>query len=215
MQLVVKEMLGGLRGLLNVPAARALRRDWTKRLKALSGRELLAIAEEVQRHGETYGRFLATELIHFHPEARSLLNAATLRRLGEGMASWDAVDVFACFLSGPAWREGEINDAEIHRWAKSPDRWWRRAALVSTVTLNNKTRGGAGDPERTLAVCAMLIQDRDDMVVKAFSWALRELAKRDAASVRRFVERHREVLAARVVREVGNKLRTGKKNPGK
>jgi 3-methyladenine DNA glycosylase AlkD len=50
------------------------------------------------------------------------------------------------------------------------------------------------------------------MVVKAMSWALRALAQRDANAAERFVERSRSRLASRVVREVGNKLRTGLKS---
>ncbi len=123
------------------------------------------------------------------------------------------MDTFACYLAGPAWRERQIADRIVHRWARSPDRWWRRTALVCTVALNNQARGGRGDAERTLGVCRLLLADRDDMVVKALSWALRELAKRDAPAARAFVEEHRNELAARVLREVGNKLRTGLKNP--
>jgi len=101
---------------------------------------------------------------------------------------------------------------KIQLWAQSPDRWWRRAALASTVPLNNKTRGGAADDRRTLVICKLLIQDRDDMVVKAMSWALRELAKRNPVAVRKFIDQYQLQLAPRVIREVNNKLRTGKKN---
>ena len=59
----------------------------------------------------------------------------------------------------------------------------------------------------------MLIEDRDDMIVKAMSWALRALAKRDPKAVDTFLKRYRSRLAPRVVREVGNKLRTGLKTP--
>ena len=45
----------------------------------------------------------------------------------------------------------------IHGWARSRDLWWRRAAMVSTVPLNNKARGGNGDVLRTLKVCKMLV----------------------------------------------------------
>jgi len=45
------------------------------------------------------------------------------------------------------------------------------------------------------------------------SWALRELAKRDRAAVQAFIDTNVERLAPRVLREVGNKLRTGLKNP--
>jgi 3-methyladenine DNA glycosylase AlkD len=53
------------------------------------------------------------------------------------------------------------------------------------------------------------------MVEKALSWALRALAVRDAAAVRAFLAEREGLLAARVRREVGAKLRTGLKNPRK
>ena len=104
-------------------------------------------------------------------------------------------------------------DELIHRWARSEDRWWRRAALVSTVALNVRSHGGTGDVPRTLAVCQRLVDDHDDMVVKAMSWALRELVVHDPGTVRRFLEQYGDRLAARVRREVRNKLTTGLKNP--
>ena len=55
--------------------------------------------------------------------------------------------------------------------------------------------------------------DRDDMVVKAMSWALRELIPHDRLAVETFLEKHEDVLASRVKREVRNKLETGLKNP--
>jgi 3-methyladenine DNA glycosylase AlkD len=51
------------------------------------------------------------------------------------------------------------------------------------------------------------------MVVKALSWALRELVVHDPAAVEAFLAQHEAVLAARVEREVRNKLETGLKNP--
>ena len=73
--------------------------------------------------------------------------------------------------------------------------------------------GGTGDAPRTLAICERLAGDREDMVVKALSWALRALAMREPAAVARFLAVHEDELAARVKREVGHKLRTGLKNP--
>jgi 3-methyladenine DNA glycosylase AlkD len=59
----------------------------------------------------------------------------------------------------------------------------------------------------------MLVDDHDDMIVKALSWALRELAVHDPGAVREFLSKNERVLAARVKREVRNKLETGLKNP--
>ena len=81
------------------------------------------------------------------------------------------------------------------------------------MPLNNRARGGSGDTDRTLAVASMLVADRDDMVVKALSWALRELSKRDAAAVQAFLAANAAGLAPRVIREVTNKLEAGVKTP--
>ena len=59
----------------------------------------------------------------------------------------------------------------------------------------------------------MLVDDHDDMVVKAMSWALRVLIVHDPQTVREFLAEYDQVLAARVKREVRNKLATGLKNP--
>ncbi len=121
------------------------------------------------------------------------------------------MDCFCYYVSGPAWRSGRIQDARIHKWAQSKDKWWRRAALVSTVPLNVRSQGGKGDVKRTLGVCELLVADQSDTVVKAMSWALRALAVREPSAVERFIEKHDAVLSALIKREVRNKLRTGVK----
>jgi len=87
--------------------------------------------------------------------------------------------------------------------------------LVSTVAFNMRSQGGKGDPARTLAICRMLAADHEDMVVKGLSWALRELVFFDRQAVEEFLKECGAVLAGRVKREVGNKLRIGLKNPRK
>jgi 3-methyladenine DNA glycosylase AlkD len=78
-----------------------------------------------------------------------------------------------------------------------------------------RSQGGYGDVDRTLVICRMLADDHEDMVVKALSWALRQLVVHDPNAVRAFLTTHDDVLAARVKREVTNKLETGLKSPRK
>jgi len=194
-------------------AIRGVRREFSRRLAKAPSELVIRLALRLMRRRAVSLRFVAYELVQHHKPAFGSLNVRSLEELGQGLDSWGAVDAFACYLVGPAWRERQISDASIRRWARSKDRWWRRAALVSTVPLNLKARGGTGDQSRTLDVCAMLVKDRDDMVVKALSWALRELAKREPESVRGFLAEHERELAPRVLREVNNKLVSGLKNP--
>ena len=73
--------------------------------------------------------------------------------------------------------------------------------------------GGQGDVPRTLKICRELVADKNDMVIKALSWALRECIPYDPEAVKRFIRDHERVLASRIKREVMNKLITGVKNP--
>jgi hypothetical protein len=195
----------------NTPALRALRRLYGARWRGQAPFFIIGVARELQRRGA--GRWLGYELIRNHDGAFASMNDGVLDDLSVGLESWDAVDAFARILSGPAWARGLASDALIEGWATSPDRWRRRAALVSTVALNIPGDGGQGDAPRTLAVCRPLAGDRDDMVEKALSWALRALAARDPAAARRFMVAEHPRLAARVKREVWNKLDTGLKTP--
>jgi 3-methyladenine DNA glycosylase AlkD len=197
--------------LRNAPVLRSLRREYSRRVEALPAGDVVKIAAALIARGRVH-RFIGDELIASRPDALAILDRTQLERLGSGISSWDQVDCFACYLSGPAWREGRIDDKAIVHWAGSKDRWWRRAALVSTVPLNVKARGGRGDARRTLRICTLLIEDRDEMVVKALSWALRALAGQDPEAVRRFVKENETRLPALVRREVLRKLATGRKN---
>jgi 3-methyladenine DNA glycosylase AlkD len=64
-----------------------------------------------------------------------------------------------------------------------------------------------------LAVCKLLVEDHEEMVAKAMSWALRELIVHDPQAVWNFLDEYGQGLSAHVKREVRNKLVTGLKTP--
>lgn len=197
---------------LSAPAIEEVSKGLTRTLRPWPAAEVLGLARELLGAGVFEARQVAYQIVAAHKGARAALDRPTLEALGLGMDNWVSVDTFASLLVGEALRAGRLGAADLLDWARSADRWWRRAALVGTTGWNKRSHGGRGDVAGTLAVCAALLADRDDMVVKALSWALRDLVHWDADAVRAFLEEHEEVLAARVRREVGNKLETGLKS---
>jgi 3-methyladenine DNA glycosylase AlkD len=197
--------------LQNTSNVRIIRRKYSKMLEEADSAYVLDLGHELissySYHTPAY------ELVSTHKETYLSLGKAEVEALGQGINSWWSVDSFARLISGPAWRDGQLRDDLIHSWAYSEDRWWRRASLVSTVAFNVKTHGGKGDTKRTLAVCRLLVDDQDDMVVKAMSWALRALVPWNPDAVRKFLTEYNDCLAGRVKREVNNKLTTGLKYP--
>lgn len=210
---LVRETGAKLRALqtVNADSLRAIRRELSPRVEDAPARVAIGLALRLV-DADPPGAFpVMFELIYYHPSALEALRIAHLRRLGEKMSGWGEVDCFS-YLAGVAWRNDQISDSDVHSWARSKNRWWRRAALVCTVPLNMRSQGGRGDSKRTLAVCRLLLDDRDDMVVKAMSWALRALSTREPNQVQEFIDRYESRLASRVLREVRNKLRTGRKD---
>lgn len=197
----------------SVASLRRIRRDYSRTLRPLGRSFVLDVAGALTESGGP--AWIAFELVHHHEQAMSQLGEEELGRFTHLLRSWGVVDAFACYLSGPAWREHQVADRLIASWAGADDRYLRRTALVSTVPLNTRARGGRGDAPRTLWVCDLLKSDADDLVIKALSWALRELAVREPEAVARYLQENGDVLAARVKREVGNKLATGLKQPSR
>jgi 3-methyladenine DNA glycosylase AlkD len=219
--LPIASIIAAIRRDLNDSAARdtasvrAVRRKYSRALKQENPQRALAVVIDLVRSGVWKDRLVGFELLPSHPAAFRKLNDELVEQLADGLADWGSIDLFGVSISGPAWRQGLVSDARISAWAQSSNRWRRRLALVSTVPLNSKARGGSGDASRTLSLCRQLKSDRDDMVVKAMSWALRELATRDPVVVAGFVRDEGPELSARVRREVTNKLTTGLKTPRK
>lgn len=64
---------------------------------------------------------------------------------------------------------------KVFQWAKSPDRWHRRAACVALI---QGSRQKQFFPQIT-RLSKLLLDDQDDMVQKGLGWLLRETAKAD------------------------------------
>lgn len=196
---------------VTVPNIRPIVKDLSQRFKQSSPEEVVEFVKQLNAARILEAQQIAFEVLDKHKAARQSLTLDDLLVLGEGIDNWVSVDYFAGMLAGPVWREGNLSDEVIEAWATSDDKWWRRAAVVCTVALNQKVRGSSGDPVRTLKICKLVADDKDDMVAKALSWALRELAKREVEPVIEFVNQNESILPKRVIREVRRKIETGRK----
>ncbi len=181
-------------------------------MKNKAPEETLILAKKLVRTKILEVNQVAFLLLWKNKKALRLIGLKDIEDLGQNIDNWVTVDSLSVMISGWAWRENQISDSDVLNWLKSENRWWRRTAIVSTVPLNLKARGGTGDAKRTLMICEKVVDDRDDMIVKALSWALRELSKSDKKAVERFMEKYDSRLAGRVRKEVFTKLTTGRKN---
>jgi len=91
------------------------------------------------------------------------------------VSSWADHDALAHYLLAPMVADDPARCREVFRWAKSPNRWRRRAACVALIRGAREQRFFA----EIARLSNQLLQNEedDDMVLKGLGWLLRETAK--------------------------------------
>lgn len=92
------------------------------------------------------------------------------------ISSWADHDGLVHYLISPMVAEKTSRAKSVFKWAKSPNRWHRRAACVALI---RGARAKMLFPEIT-KLSDSLLSDQNDMVQKGLGWLLREAAKYDA-----------------------------------
>ncbi|GHT80042.1 DNA alkylation repair protein [Bacteroidia bacterium] len=108
--------------------------------------------------------------------------------------NWDLVDVTCRDVIG----EYLLDKADrnvLYRLAASDNLWEQRIAIVSTWTFIKHHQY-----DDTLALSKRLLNHPHDLIHKAVGWMLREVGKKDRATLVRFLEMHRHKMPRTALR---------------
>jgi 3-methyladenine DNA glycosylase AlkD len=97
--------------------------------------------------------------------------------------NWDLVDLSAPNVVGA--HLATRSRKRLDRLARSRSLWERRIAIVATQHFIRN-----GEFEDTLRLARVLMHDKHDLIHKAVGWMLREVGKRDGATLESFLEEH-------------------------
>ncbi len=197
---------------LRVPILREIARDWQRAHHKVAREDLFALVEALWDGESREERMVALELLQHYARWIPDLTWARFERWRPGLDNWELTDVLGVAVLGP-WVLGDPDARVKHLWDLIAEEnvWSRRLALVSTVGLN-RGRKDISFPGLTLELIDQVKGERHPMITKAISWTLRELTKRHPEQVATYLEGNRGVLAGHIVREVSNKLETGRKS---
>jgi 3-methyladenine DNA glycosylase AlkD len=197
---------------VNVPNLKNVVKELSKLTKSFENQKKLELIKLLIDENVFELQQVAFEYLQTEKNLYKSLTEEFIESIEKNLDNWLSVDYFGAIVVGCAWRENLISTEKVKKYLKSNDFWIRRIAVVATVSLNQKARGGLGDSKRTLEICRLVVDDHNEMIVKALSWALRELSKIDKDSVIEFISENKNSLHKKVLREVNNKLETGLKN---
>ncbi len=192
------------------PELRRLARDWKRRQRDADAQEVLTLADSLWNGESRDERALGLEILSLHPQVVRDLAPDWFDRWRIEIDNWAVGDILATRILGP-WAAADPGSRLAYLESLIGDRhlYSRRLGLVASVPLNRK---GPSHGRWTLRQVDRLIDERDPMITKAVSWALRQMIEHQADAVTEYVESRSGRLAALARREVRNKLTTGRKS---
>lgn len=107
--------------------------------------------------------------------------------------NWDLVDLTAPYIVGAHLLERDRK--LLYRLVRSRLLWERRIAIVATLGLIRER-----SYKDCLRLCALLLDDEHDLMHKACGWMLREVGKREVATLRRFLDAYGPVMPRTMLR---------------
>lgn len=187
-------------------------KKWVKEHRDIPLNELLSLLDSTFTGMSHTERSLGGKILEYLPKLRGEIKPECLDKWLPGAEGWGEVDSL-CQSTFEAkdllsrWGEWEkllkqfVSDKDVHK---------RRASLV---LLTGPVRQS---DDKKLAEIAFenldkLKTEKDILITKAVSWLLRDLIKYHKSRVEDYLKENRDVLPKIAIREVTNKLQTGKK----
>jgi len=155
---------------------------------------------ELWRHAKFREERYAAVLLTQARAYRDFQTFSTLPMLEEMIVTgawWDFVDTLAGRNLGDLLRaEPRRMKPVMRRWARDPDMWKRRSAILCQLGFKRET-----DLELLYDCIEPNLSQKDFFIRKAIGWALRQYAWTDPKEVQRYVKANKDRLSPLSVRE--------------
>lgn len=172
------------------------------RAHALDHDQLLELAHALWQHEIHELRALAVAILELQHRQLSAADLPALIALVREAKTWALVDWIATKVIGPLSDQPKARK-QIDAWARDPDFWVRRSALLCH---HDALLQGGGDFDHFARLAAPMLSEREFFIRKAIGWVLRSTAKRTPERTYAFVEKHARELAPLSFREATRAL---------
>jgi 3-methyladenine DNA glycosylase AlkD len=182
---------------VKVPLVRKIAAKFWQEIRSLEKKEVFLLCEELFRSGYMEESFVVSEWLPKMAEQFEPDDIYTFKRWIETyVTNWAECDSFCNHTVGDFIQKFPKCMSQLKSWAKSSNRWLKRAAAVSLIVPAKK---GAFLPD-ALEICDFLLTDADDMVQKGYGWLLKEESRVHQKEVFNYIMRNRLVMPRTALR---------------
>jgi 3-methyladenine DNA glycosylase AlkD len=182
---------------VKTPAVGKIANKYWPKAKSLEKQELFALCEELFRSGYMEEAFIVTNWLPNYIENLQTSDIYIFKGWIESYVdNWAKCDSFCNHTIGELVEKYPQVINEVKSWAKSTNRWLKRAAAVSLIVPAKKGRFLTDAFE----ICDKLLLDSDDMVQKGYGWLLKEESRLHQKEVFDYVIKYRKVMPRTALR---------------
>ncbi len=172
-------------------------------VKPLGKKEIFALCEELFKSDYMEEAFIASEWAYWQRDEYELGDFATFERwLNRYVNNWAKCDTLCNHAIGAFIELFPQYIENLKNWAKSDNRWVRRAAAV-TLIVPAKQGEFLAD---IFQIADSLLEDRDNLVQKGYGWMLKEASRMHQKEVFDYVMRNNKLMPRTALRYAIEKM---------
>ena len=178
-------------------AVRRIAKKYWNEVKSLDKAEIFSLCEQFYRSDYTEEAFVVAVWLPNLVEKFELSDLAVFRGwIEKYINNWAKSDWLCNHTIGDFIEKYPESISELKSWAKSENRWLRRAAATSLIIPAKK---GCFLRE-IFEISDILLSDKDDMVQKGYGWLLKEASRKHQKEVFNYVLKNRKTMPRTALR---------------
>lgn len=180
-----------------------LARDYFKKLKGNTKEEIFQVCEQLWKSGYMEESFIAchfSNMLHKSYEEKDLFTFE--HWVKQYIGNWASCDTFCNHTMGTFVMKFPKYVVQLKKWAKSNNRWVRRASAVSLII---PARKGLFLHD-IFEIADILLMDKDDMVQKGYGWMLKAASQAHEKEVFDYVMKRKTTMPRTALRYAIEKM---------
>ena len=188
---------------LTMPAVDRMAKAYYEEIGQRSKHDIFTLCEELWRSGYLEEAFVACSWSHairreYQPEDIEVFE----RWVTEYVSNWATCDTLCNHTVGDLLAMYPALVDNLYRWARSGNRWMRRAAAVSLIVPARRGRF----LDDVFRIADILLLDADDLVQKGYGWMLKATSESHLSEVFDYVIRNKAVMPRTALRYAIKKM---------
>ena len=182
---------------VKTPVVGKIAKKYWPDVETLSKLELFSLCEDLFRSGYMEEAFIVSSWLPNYLDHLEPADLATFQRWIECyIDNWAKCDSFCNHTVGDLIQKYPQIIDEVKGWAKSKNRWLKRASAVSLIVPAKKGLF----LHDAFEICDTLLVDEDDLVQKGYGWLLKEESRKHQKEVFDYVAANRNLMPRTALR---------------